>query len=89
MSSICQLEPFFSKYGLLVTPVVALLSNLSVLDILKASDGEVARIFDHPLEALVNPTLARGEALVKTGSEHWPYDVEFHVSRCTFIYGGF
>jgi hypothetical protein len=34
-----------------VTPVVALLSDLSVLETLVPNEGEVDDIFDHPLEA--------------------------------------
>lgn len=68
-----------SKYGLLVTPVVALLSNLAILDNLKPGDGEVAEIFDHPLQAVLDPSLAKDEPLVLPGSEHWPYDAEYQV----------
>jgi peroxisomal coenzyme A diphosphatase NUDT7 len=62
-----------------VTPVVALLDDLSVLEELRAAPGEVAHIFDHPLEALLDPELARKEALVPLDSEHWPYEEELHV----------
>jgi len=81
--TICILEPFLSKYKLLVTPVIALLTDLSVLDNLKASDAEVDHIFDHPLEALLDPTLASKEPLVAIGSEDWPYEVEYHNSSDT------
>lgn len=53
---------------------------MSVLAHLKASEAEVDHIFDHPLEAVLNPSLASKEPLVAVGSENWPYDVEFHVS---------
>jgi hypothetical protein len=76
---ICILEPFVSKYGLLVTPVVAFLSNLAILDDLKPGEGEVAEIFDHPLQAVLDPSLAKDEPLVLPGSEHWPYDAEYQV----------
>jgi peroxisomal coenzyme A diphosphatase NUDT7 len=62
-----------------VTPVVAFLHDLSVLEELRAAPGEVAHIFDHPLEALLDPELARKEALVPLDSEHWPYEEELHV----------
>ncbi|KAA1467357.1 hypothetical protein DENSPDRAFT_832377 [Dentipellis sp. KUC8613] len=75
---ICTLRPFLSAYKLLVTPVVALLTDLAVLDALTASAAEVAQIFDHPLGALLDPSLARKEALVPVGSEHWPYESELH-----------
>lgn len=62
-----------------VTPVVAFLDDLSLLEELRAAPGEVAHIFDHPLEALLDPELARKEALVPLDSEHWPYEEELHV----------
>jgi len=84
--NICQLEPFFFAPGrLLVAPVVALLSDLSVLEILNASDGEVAQIFDHPLEAVLDPTLGRNETLVAMGSEYWPHEVEFHSTSDSIV----
>ncbi len=61
--------------------MVALLDDISILDDLSAAPGEVAHIFDHPLEALLDPGLARSEKLVSVGSEDWPYEVELHVSR--------
>jgi hypothetical protein len=63
----------------LVTPVVALLDDVSVLEELRAAPHEVACIFDHPLEAVLDPELARGEALVPLESDDWPYEVELHV----------
>ncbi|KAI0067366.1 hypothetical protein BV25DRAFT_1819689 [Artomyces pyxidatus] len=76
--AVCTLRPFVSAYKILVTPVVALLDELSVLDELVAEPGEVAHIFDHPLEALLDPAIALKEPLEPIGSEHWPYDVELH-----------
>jgi len=62
--------------------VIAFLDDVSVLDELRAAPGEVACIFDHPLEALLDPELLRDseETLVPRGSEDWPYETEFHVS---------
>ena len=83
--TLCTLDPFISKYELVVTPVVALLDDVSVLEGLRAAPGEVAHIFDHPLEALLDPELARSEALVPLGSGDWPYEAEFHVrSSCSW-----
>jgi hypothetical protein len=79
--TICVLEPFISKYKLLVTPVIVFLTDPAVLDNLRASEAEVDRIFDHPLEALLDPPLASEEPLVVIGSEDWPYETEYHVSR--------
>jgi coenzyme A diphosphatase NUDT7 len=70
---ICLLEPFLSSSGVLATPVVALLSDPStVLGKLVPAEAEVADIFDHPLEAMLDPSLAKHENLVPIGSEHWP-----------------
>lgn len=81
MHVLCTLRPFFPAYQMLVVPVVALLDDLTVLDGLKAAEAEVAHIFDHPLEALLDPIIARKEPLVPiTGSEHWPYEPELYVN---------
>ena len=54
-----------------------------MLEALRAEPSEVARIFDHPLEALLDPELVRGEeGLVPIGSEDWPYEEELHVRLC-------
>ncbi|KAH9029876.1 NUDIX hydrolase domain-like protein [Lactarius pseudohatsudake] len=71
---LCTLDPFVSQYKVIVTPVVALLDDVSILDDLRAAPGEVAHIFDHPVEALLDPELARDEKLVPVGSEDWPYE---------------
>ncbi|KAH9955375.1 NUDIX hydrolase domain-like protein [Lactifluus volemus] len=76
--TLCTLDPFVSRYMVVVTPVVAFLDDLSVLEELRAAPGEVAHIFDHPLEALLDPELVRKEALVLLDSEHWPYEEELH-----------
>lgn len=85
-----------SPKGLLVTPVIAFLDDVAVLDGLRAAPGEVACIFDHPLEAMLEPELllkregreGREElALVPRGSDDWPYETELHVSFLTFILG--
>jgi peroxisomal coenzyme A diphosphatase NUDT7 len=76
---ICTLDPYISLHKLIVTPVVALLSDLSVLDQLKAHEDEVSHIFSHPLEALLDPSIMRRESLVAAGSEDWFYEEELHV----------
>lgn len=83
--TICTLEPFISKYKLVVVPVIALLTDLSVLNTLKASETEVEHIFDHPLDGLLDPALAGRENLVNVGSDDWPYEVEYHVSIIIII----
>jgi len=71
-------RPFISLHRLVVTPVVALLTDPSIISTLQASEDEVAQIFSHPLEAILNPTLARKEPLVSPGTEDWIYDTELH-----------
>lgn len=70
-----------SLHKLLVTPVVALLTDISVLDSLRASASEVERIFEHPLEALLKPEVASSLQLVSKGSEDWPYKDELYVNK--------
>ncbi|EIW84192.1 hypothetical protein CONPUDRAFT_50555, partial [Coniophora puteana RWD-64-598 SS2] len=70
--------PFLSASQLLVTPIVAFLSEPSIIDSLIPCAGEVDTIFDHPLEAILDPSLMDGEPMVPLHSEHWPYDSEFH-----------
>lgn len=77
--TLCILRPFVALTRLLVTPVVALLTDVSVLDQLSPSEGEVDVIFDHPLEAMLEPPLSAQEQLVQINSELWPYDAEFYV----------
>jgi hypothetical protein len=75
-----MLKLVVSQHGVLVMPVVAYLEDVSVLEELRAAPHEVARIFDHPLEAVLDPELARDqEGLVPHGSEDWPYEPELYV----------
>jgi hypothetical protein len=65
--------------------VVAYLTNPSVLTDLVASENEVSCIFTHPLEALLDPLIAKGEQLVMMGSEDWPYTTILHVWEKVFF----
>ncbi|EKM57847.1 uncharacterized protein PHACADRAFT_251727 [Phanerochaete carnosa HHB-10118-sp] len=76
--TLCVLRPFISLTRLLVSPVVALLTDISVLHRLVPSEGEVEAIFDHPLEAFLDPHLSQQEDLVAIGSEPWPSDEQFY-----------
>lgn len=84
------LTPFLSLYHLAVTPVVALLTDLSVLDSLKPNPEEVDEIFDHPLEAILSPELVEtvratgSKPLSEYGSAKWPYKPEYHVRILPF-----
>ncbi|KAF8674124.1 NUDIX domain [Rhizoctonia solani] len=81
------LTPFVSYYKLAVTPVIAFLSDLSLLEHLKPNPEEVDEIFDHPLEAILSPELAAslapkpGRLLSERGSEKWRYEPEYHYMR--------
>lgn len=73
------LPPFSSLYKLIVTPVVALLSDLSVLETLVPNEGEVDDIFDHPLEAFLDPSVMGLEPkLSERNTLQWVYPEEFH-----------
>ncbi|GJE85606.1 CoA pyrophosphatase [Phanerochaete sordida] len=76
--TLCVLRPFVALTKLLVSPVVTFLTDLAVLDNLIPSQGEVDVIFDHPLEALLDPQLSAQENLVEVGSELWPYEEQFY-----------
>ena len=82
--TICTLRPYIASSKLLVTPVVACLTDLSVLEKLTPSVGEVDRIFDHPLEAILDPNLASKENLAPKGSEDWVYEEDYHVCLLSF-----
>lgn len=81
---ICIMRPFVSLYGLLVSPAVCFLSDISVVDNLVGSETEVERIFEHPLEAMLNPSILREEGdnefslLAQKASEDWPYEEDLH-----------
>jgi len=58
---------------------VALLSDLSVLDALMPNEGEVDDIFDHPLEAFLDPSIMALEPkLSQQNTPQWIYPEEFH-----------
>ncbi|KAI0337852.1 hypothetical protein BDW22DRAFT_1339094, partial [Trametopsis cervina] len=80
LHTLCLLRPFvaWTRSLVLVTPVVSLLTDLSVLDTLKAAPAEVDIIFDHPFEALLEPSLSAAEPLVPLNSSLWPSDIEFY-----------
>ncbi|KAJ3793074.1 hypothetical protein GGU11DRAFT_853697 [Lentinula aff. detonsa] len=94
---LCTLSPHLSQWGLIVVPVIAYLSspissvststhehnNLPSLT-LRANPTEVDRIFTHPLEGMLDPSLASGRGdladLAEKGSEDWPYEDELYNS---------
>jgi coenzyme A diphosphatase NUDT7 len=79
------LEPFLSLYRLTVTPVVAVLTDASLLDSLKPNEAEVERIFHHPLEAVLDPPFMQTweKQLTSKGGPDWPYETDWHV--CAFL----
>ncbi|KAG8213157.1 hypothetical protein J3R82DRAFT_11565 [Butyriboletus roseoflavus] len=85
--TLCTLQPFLSHSQLIVTPVVALLTDPAILCTLKPCVGEVDHIFNHPLEAILDPSLSEKEPLVPSGSEHWPYSEEFYVCTISLVCG--
>ena len=70
---------------MVVVPVVAVLSDPSILGELKAHEGEVAQIFTHPLMAILDPNLAQSEPLVEGGSADWPYETDLYVRLRVFV----
>ncbi|TFK19117.1 hypothetical protein FA15DRAFT_727411 [Coprinopsis marcescibilis] len=85
------LQPHISLHRLFVTPVIALLTNTSVLKDLKASEKEVAKIFSYPLEAILDPSKAHlTENLVDVGSDDWIYKDDYYNSSDSAVnmFGG-
>ena len=78
-----SLDPFISLHKLLVTPVIAFLSKPEIISSLRAAQGEVSHIFNHPLEAILDPSIAKRGPLVEIGSEDWPYKSEIYVCYST------
>jgi len=76
--TLCTLPPYLSQSQLIVTPVVAFLTNPAILGTLTPCVGEVDRIFNHPLECILDPSLSDKEPLVPRGSGDWLYPEEFH-----------
>ncbi|KIY61343.1 hypothetical protein CYLTODRAFT_459938 [Cylindrobasidium torrendii FP15055 ss-10] len=75
---IAVLEPFISMHKIAAIPVVAFLTDNSVLEHLHPEESEVSRIFSHPLRAMLDPTLVRDEPLAEAGSEDWIYPEDLH-----------
>ena len=79
LRTVTTLPPFISLKKLIVTPTVGLLTDPSVLDTLVPCEDEVDLIFDHPVEAFLDPTIVAGESLSPMGSEQWRWNSVFHV----------
>ncbi|KAL0067825.1 hypothetical protein AAF712_004993 [Marasmius tenuissimus] len=77
---LCTLEPVLSLHKIIVTPVVAYLQDPRVLETLRPCEGEVARIFTFPFEAVLDPgvLVEVGEPLVGKGTEDWGYEEDLH-----------
>jgi coenzyme A diphosphatase NUDT7 len=74
--------PLLPFHSLIVTPIVALLTDNTVIDKLKPGEGEVDHIFSYPLEAILEPSLAPGfDTLVEHGGHYWPYEARYHVTK--------
>jgi hypothetical protein len=84
LRTVATLPPFLSAKKLIVTPIVGLLTDPSVIDTLIPCQDEVDLIFDHPLKAFLDPTIVAGESLAPIGSEQWVWESEFHVRQHLF-----
>ena len=63
----------------MVHPIIMFLTDTSILDTLTPNPSEVDRIFTHPLDAIIEPSLASGEPLSDIGSEDWPYEEDYYA----------
>ncbi|KAF9649871.1 hypothetical protein BDM02DRAFT_3094075, partial [Thelephora ganbajun] len=75
---VTTLPPFLSAKKLIVTPTIGLLTDPSVLDTLVPSPDEVDLIFDHPVKAFLDPTIAVGGNLAPVDSDPWVWEAELH-----------
>ncbi len=73
-------------HKILVTPVLALLSKSELVNSLAPSPQEVSHIFHHPLEAILDPGIAKHGPLTEIG-ENWPYESEVYVCYCHYFRG--
>ena len=81
LRTVVTLPPFLSSKKLIVTPIVGLLTDPSVISTLVPCRDEVDLIFDHPVKAFLDPSIIVGENLVPIGSEQWKWPSELHVWR--------
>ena len=56
-----------------------LLTDTSILGTLTPNPDEVDRIFTHPLDAIIDPSLVYGEPLSEIKSEDWPYERDYYA----------
>ncbi|KAF8329337.1 NUDIX hydrolase domain-like protein [Cantharellus anzutake] len=83
------LPPFPSIYSLVVTPVVSVLNDTSILTQLVPNPGEVDDIFDHPLEAFLDYNIMNDEPnLSPQDSENWHYPEELYNQNEHPIFDG-
>lgn len=83
------LAPFLSQFRLLVTPVIGWATSPEFLRELKANEGEVDEIWEHPLEAVLSPELVcqpnlLTRELAEKGTEGWPYESDIYVRLCSY-----
>lgn len=72
--------PFLSKYGLIVHSHVVFVSDYSIIDDLRASEDEVDRIWEVPLDMFLRGEGLAEEGLSEKGSEDWLYEDERYNS---------
>ena len=87
LRTVITLPPFLAVKKLIVSPIVGLLTDPSVLNTLVPCKDEVDLIFDHPVEAFLDPTIVAGEDLAPIGSEQWRWESELYV--CQRLFRGF
>ncbi|KAI5454663.1 hypothetical protein NCC49_003554 [Naganishia albida] len=77
---VTQLEPFLSKYKIIVFPVIYLISNMELVDSLSPAPDEVGAIWSIPLEyCLTAQWKDEYGVLAEKGGSDWPYaDDEFY-----------
>ncbi|KAJ9108780.1 hypothetical protein QFC21_000100 [Naganishia friedmannii] len=77
---VTQLQPFLSKYKIIVFPVVYLMSSMDLVNSLTASPDEVGAIWSLPLEyCLTAQWKEEYGVLSEKGGADWPYSDEYYL----------
>jgi len=84
LRTVIKLPPFITPKKVIVTPIIGMLADPSVLNTLVPSQDEVDLIFDHPVKAFLDPIVVAGENLAPMGSEQWMWASELYVRSHRF-----
>ncbi|KAJ9102942.1 hypothetical protein QFC19_004498 [Naganishia cerealis] len=76
---VAQLQPFLSKYKIIVFPVVYLISSMHLIDSLTPSPDEVGAIWSLPLEYCLTAVWKEDYGVLsEKGGPDWPYEDDYY-----------